>query len=185
MRYLISDLHLGHRDIIDLYDRPFDSVDEMEKTIQSNWAAAINSNDSVIFLGDFGGPDATREDLWRWQGKFDGIEVIVRGNHEPFGHPDITDTQLPLVEQFEFEYKDTKFECTHDPYALSDDFDGWGIHGHVHDGKIDAYPFIDPEEQRVNVSAEILGYCPVGLDELTEYIAKGREYKYRPKEQYF
>ena len=37
MTYFISDLHLGHTNIISLCRRPFDSVEAMDAAIIENW----------------------------------------------------------------------------------------------------------------------------------------------------
>lgn len=181
MQYLISDLHLGHREIIDVYDRPFESVKDMNQTLIDNWNRAVGENDKVLFLGDLGGPGAGTNDIWRWWGQLNSFKQIIRGNHEPFPHPDIANTQLPLVERAEFEYRGLKFECTHKPSALTTNYDGWGVYGHVHNNKLDTHPFIDPDSRRINVSAELLHYYPIPMDELYGYIVQGKLYRHRPK----
>ena len=180
MYYLISDLHLGHGEIIDVYNRPFNNAEEMDRTLIDNWNRTVGVNDKVLFLGDLGGPDAAINDVWEWWGELNGLEQIVRGNHEPFPHSDVADTELPLVERVEFDYEGLQFECVHKPSALSPEYDGWGIYGHVHDDKLNNYPFIDPDSRRINVSAEILHYHPISMTELYGYIIDGQLYQRRP-----
>ncbi|MCX6688325.1 MAG: hypothetical protein NTZ39_01280, partial [Methanoregula sp.] len=44
------------------------------------------------------------------------------------------------------------------------------IHGHHHNNDLRRYPFVNFKERQINVSAEVLGYCPVGIRELTQII---------------
>ena len=37
MTLFVSDLHLGHKNIIDLCGRPFSDVDEMDDALIKNW----------------------------------------------------------------------------------------------------------------------------------------------------
>ena len=53
MNYYISDLHFGHRAIIDLDERPFNDVTEMEWALIDNWNEVVTENDTVYILGDF------------------------------------------------------------------------------------------------------------------------------------
>ena len=50
--FVTSDLHLGHKKIINHCDRPFESVDHMNKVIVNNWNKTIRPRDTVYFLGD-------------------------------------------------------------------------------------------------------------------------------------
>ena len=47
MIYFTADLHLGHRAVIHMQDRPFEDVDEMNRTIISNYNAIVGSDDTV------------------------------------------------------------------------------------------------------------------------------------------
>jgi hypothetical protein len=51
-RYLISDLHLDHANIIDYCDRPFTDVEEMNETLVENWNETVDDDDEVVFVGD-------------------------------------------------------------------------------------------------------------------------------------
>lgn len=52
MIYFTSDLHLGHRGIIEMQNRPFKNVEEMNRVIVDNYNEVVHKNDTVYFLGD-------------------------------------------------------------------------------------------------------------------------------------
>jgi calcineurin-like phosphoesterase family protein len=65
---------------------------------------------------------------------------------------------------------------THDPAdtrEIPEDFTGWIIHSHVHNNDLDNFPFFDPENKRINVSAEVVHYQPVPLMEICRLIETG------------
>lgn len=80
MNYYISDLHLGHKNVIGFDDRPFSTVEEMEEALIANWNARVKPGDTGYILGDF---------IWgkepEWQRLvplFHGNKVLIRGNHD-------------------------------------------------------------------------------------------------------
>ena len=50
--FFTSDLWLGRDNIIDIYERPFKSVTEMDYTIIKNWNDTVGENDLVFILGN-------------------------------------------------------------------------------------------------------------------------------------
>ena len=50
--FFISDLHLGHANIIKFDNRPFKDVDEMHTTLIKNWNKVVKDDSVVIYLGD-------------------------------------------------------------------------------------------------------------------------------------
>ena len=52
MVYFTSDQHFGHRGIIEMQKRPFQSVEEMNAKILSNYNQKVRNNDAVYILGD-------------------------------------------------------------------------------------------------------------------------------------
>lgn len=79
--FFTSDLHLGHERIIDLCNRPFNSVDEMNAKIVENWNYEVeNDDDRVLILGDLAmGP--IKESL-KLVTQLRGKKYLVPGNHD-------------------------------------------------------------------------------------------------------
>lgn len=51
-KFYISDLHIGHTNIIRHDNRPFATMYEMENVIIHNWNAVVKQNDEVYVFGD-------------------------------------------------------------------------------------------------------------------------------------
>ena len=52
MIYFTSDLHFGHKNIIRFDNRPFTSVEEMDKVLIERWNNKVTDEDTVYILGD-------------------------------------------------------------------------------------------------------------------------------------
>ena len=77
--FLTSDCHFNHDREFIWRARGFDSVQEMNETIVSNWNATVSADDEVYLLGDVMlGKDDSIEYLKRLNGK---IHIIL-GNHD-------------------------------------------------------------------------------------------------------
>lgn len=162
--WLLADLHLGHPDIMLHAARPFLSSDvaEMDRVLLGNWRATVAPADRAVVAGDLcSDPDCYREALASLPGRL----TLVRGNHDP-SRPD-------LLSSAGFIAGGQRFVVVHDPADAPPGFDGWVIHGHVHDSDLRRFPFFDPATRRVNVSAETAGYRPVPLSLVCALIAAG------------
>lgn len=51
--FFTSDMHLGHKKIIEYSQRPFHTVDEMDASIIERYNSVVKSGDRVYDLGDF------------------------------------------------------------------------------------------------------------------------------------
>ena len=170
VRYLISDLHLGHENIIEYCDRPFDTVDAMDETLIDNWNGTVDDeHDIVFFLGDLGA-FADESELRELLDQLNGRVVFVEGNHD---HPTRYVDGLNTHQYYIIQHGDRQFCCAHRPENVPRCWEGWILYGHHHDNDLDEYPFLDPERQRVNLSAELIGYEPLSLDDLVEHIDRG------------
>jgi calcineurin-like phosphoesterase family protein len=77
MIFVTADLHLNHCNIIKYCNRPFKTVEEMNKTLINNWNSKVTKEDVVFHLGDFCfGP------YKEFERKLNGKIVYIKGNHD-------------------------------------------------------------------------------------------------------
>ena len=50
MIYFTSDLHLGHKNVLKLCNRPFSSIEEMDACLIDNWNSRVTNNGRVKFF---------------------------------------------------------------------------------------------------------------------------------------
>jgi len=163
--FLISDLHLGHANIIRYCSRPFlvSDVREMDHVLIKNWNYTISPASCVYYLGDLRyGKDALP--ALHYRKKLKGHITFIGGNHD--------DTELETVPSVTLEYGGFCFLLVHDPADAGEGFDGWVIHGHHHNKDLRHYPFINFEQRRINISAEVVGYIPVNLTHICTLITE-------------
>ena len=157
--FLISDLHLHHANIIDYCARPFASVDDMNRTLVANWCKTVRDK-RIYFLGDLSFGRGARPATY-WLPILSGQKRYIRGNHE---------SSVPeSVPMDELNYGGQRFVLIHDPRGLPETYrnrDGWLIHGHTHNNNLRDYPFINGVNRTINVSAEVVNYCPVSIEHL-------------------
>jgi len=149
--YLISDTHFDHNNIIRYCHRPFRSVSEMNDLIISNWNNTVNQNDIVYFLGDWGFGKGSRPASY-WRKRLNGKILSIKGSHDKKGR------KYRILKN-----KKHTFLLIHDPNDARR-WKGWIIHGHVHNNKMDKYPFINGYRKTINVGVELTGYTPINLD---------------------
>lgn len=81
MIYFTSDLHLGHRGIIAMRNRPFADVEEMNRILIANFNAVVHKDDTVYILGDLA-HHMQVEDINKIIGKLNGRKILIKGNHD-------------------------------------------------------------------------------------------------------
>lgn len=50
--FYIADWHYGHKNILAYDNRPFKTIEEMNKTLVDRWNGAVSPGDRVFVLGD-------------------------------------------------------------------------------------------------------------------------------------
>jgi calcineurin-like phosphoesterase family protein len=191
--WFISDTHFWHDKIRMLALRPFNSLEEMNEAMVSNWNSVVSPSDTVYHLGDFA--------YGTWKGgnprdifdRLNGQKHLIVGNHD---HEDTR--SLPWQSQSyikNIRYGKNKIVLCHYPMIEWDGcFHGsYHFHGHTHN--VSPLEIITREVQDIkamqihhhmngwpsdhiksrfepyyknwrNVSVEMINYTPQHIDEL-------------------
>lgn len=132
--FYIADLHLGHANAIHYDNRPYADIDEMYRSIVSNWNNVVTDEDMVYILGDFIWlPESNWPSLIK---PLKGQKTLVRGNHDPKEYS--ADTKACFTEITD--YKELVDGTNHVilshypmPYYKNNHRDDWWmLYGHVH-----------------------------------------------------
>ena len=165
--FVISDLHLGHANILLLEPKRSlysSSVEVMNQMLIKNWNACVKEGDVTYHLGDFAFGKGSRFHIPYWVANLNGFKVWIRGNH----YDPRPNMNAAILRRGGF-----TFVLIHDPkkweWPLSKD--QWIIHGHYHSKS----PLVDWERKWINVSVENIHYKPMQLDEIVELIRRGKE----------
>lgn len=155
-KWVISDLHLGHKNILKYSGalRGGNTSEEHDAWLIDQINSTVKKGDLLYILGDV----AFDEESLKLIKKIKGMKILVRGNH------DILATQKYL-EYFQqvyglLSYKGT-FWMSHAPIHPVELRGRLNIHGHVHQNSID-------DESYINACVEMTYGVPQSLDELHE-----------------
>lgn len=166
MKYYISDLHLFHNRILEKFNRPFSSVEEMHEMIINNWKNKVKTDDTVYILGDVGMYHP--KEIGNILNNLPGHKILITGNHDfknihSGSYKKVFDK---ITSYLEIEDNGRNVILFHYPI---EDWNGkyreyYHLHGHIHNNE----DSLSQKGRRFNVSAEVVDYTPVSLDELEQ-----------------
>lgn len=78
--FFTSDTHFGHKNILRLCSRPWESIDEHDRALIDAWNSRVHQEDLIFFLGDFAFTSPAR--AGRILSELHGYKYLVRGNHD-------------------------------------------------------------------------------------------------------
>lgn len=157
--WIVSDLHLDHANIIEYCDRPFDSVEEMDKQLIANWNNTVTDSDTVLFLGDL--TMCSEEKAIDYYHKLNGDIIFIEGNHDSI---DSYSGIGVVYDSVTLQDRGITFHCTHYPTELDEKHNNYVLHGHTHNNEMNDHPFFNPQTNHFNFSAELINYTPVPFD---------------------
>lgn len=194
MQWFTADLHLGHARIIELSDRPFADVDDMNRELVWRWNDRVGEDDVVWVLGDFalGKIDDTLPVVSRLRGR----KILLSGNHDRTfagtdkailawrdryldagfcrvyaGYP----MRIPLIgygrvqvchfpEAGESQDREDRYSDFRPKLEPGE----WLVHGHVHERW-------QVNGRQINVGVDANGFAPVSATEIIRIITRGAE----------
>jgi calcineurin-like phosphoesterase family protein len=79
--FFISDIHFNHKNVLNFDNRPYVSIEDMNRGIVENWNSVVADNDIVFFLGDFSFSSSMRfnENIIN---QLNGKIYFIVGNHD-------------------------------------------------------------------------------------------------------
>lgn len=170
MKFYTSDLHLGHKKIIEYENRPFASVDEMDEVLVSKWNAKVKKGDEVYILGDFGFVDGNRAN--ELLDRLNGMKFLIKGNHDShfLNDKNFDKSKFVWVKDYARIKDDGWTICMfHYPIAVWDQqhHDSLHFYGHVHGNTNTDHPLaLSLGPNAFNVGCDVRNYEPVTLNEM-------------------
>lgn len=180
MRWIYSDPHYYHNNVIKYCSRPFKDVEEMHEIMIKKHNEYISKHDKVFILGDisFGGKEDTAKIISQLQGSL----VLIMGNHDrsksrtwflECGFDEVI--KYPII-------LNNSIILSHEPLYLNAYMPYVNIHGHLHGNILldsNAYKEIMTKwiskydikfNKYINVCLENNDFYPFSLDTLIEGI---------------
>lgn len=178
-RWIVSDLHFDHANIIQYSNRPYNDITHMEVELIAGWNSVVAPEDVVYFLGDFA---MGRHSFLRDKRLFDslaGEKHMIIGNHDINFKTDLMDgnDRLKVTKDNAIEYwekvgfksvslepiiLDDYFILSHAPInGLNNRQIMANIHGHTHDVSLAGGNYF-------NACVENINYMPIDFEVIKE-----------------
>lgn len=159
--FFIADTHFGSDAVRRYENRPFATVEEMDRVMTERWNSVVSPDDEVWHLGDFGAEGAVGDVLSR----LNGTVYFVRGNHDEDSNEAYRRAGFREVYDLPVLFKEF-FILSHHPLYVSSNMPYANIFGHVH-----ANPaYRDYSPHHFCVSAERIDYTPIEFQKMLALI---------------
>lgn len=170
MKLYISDIHFGHKNVIDFDKRPFQDVNEMDAQLIVNWNQKVNKEDHIYIIGDFA---FRNEKLEEWYlSQLNGHKHLVIGNHDgKLLQNSVAMEYFETVDKMVHVADGGRHICLcHFPICEWNGYHKghWHIYGHIHGRREDTYQIMKTREKALNAGCVINEYVPVSFEELME-----------------
>lgn len=169
-QYAISDLHIGHYNIIEYCNRPFVDVEEMNETIIENYNKVIKPDDVVYFLGDihfYKDTDKFKTIFKRLKGQ----KHLIFGNHDKRYRKSLSELFLSSQDYLEVKLDKQLVVMSHYPFLTwnKGHHGSWMLHGHSH-STLDVVnkESINNGRFRWDVGVDGNNFTPVSFEQLKE-----------------
>ena len=156
MHFFTADQHYGHANIIRFCDRPFSSVEEMDRELIRRHNEVVGPDDTVIHAGDFAyrntrAPRATSR----------SSTATTSWSAAAAGWLDVTAREI-----LELEIEGQPLVVCH--YAMRtwprSHYGSWQLHGHSHGS-------LEPQGKQWDVGVDQNDFTPVSFTQLKEIMA--------------
>lgn len=182
--FFISDLHIGHKNVLKFDSRPFADVDEMHIEMIKRWNEVVDDDDIVYYLGDLA---FARDELTKWfiyslKGKIN----FILGNHDKmkdiikFGRwENIHEygTEINVKDEDTIGSRGSngyqRIIMSHYPILSwnKSHYGSWHLHGHCHGSLIKSNQ--DYYKRKVmDVGCNVIDYTPISYEKVKGIMVK-------------
>lgn len=165
--WFTADLHLGHRNIIKLANRPFGDIEQHDDYIIDKYNELVDNNDDVYILGDISF-NQSYENYKRIFGALKGNKYVILGNHD--NKQNLLRCQkegliVSICETKTIQIDKDRVFLSHFPHRewTGYYYGAYHIYGHCHGN-------IDDHKQSTDCGVDCWEYEPVSWTELKQYI---------------
>jgi calcineurin-like phosphoesterase family protein len=162
--FLIADLHFGHFNVMKYENRPFETVEEMDKHMIHMWNQTVKKVDKIFVLGDFSfyNKEKSKEVL----SKLNGHKILIMGNHDRSHSVGWwKDAGFNEVYEYPIIYKDF-FMFSHEPLYMNVNMPYVNLHGHLHSMQYES------KKLYYNVGVELHDYTPIDFEVIKEKLVE-------------
>lgn len=162
--YFISDLHLGHKRILEFSGalREGSTVEEHDRLLIRKWNNLVRKRDLVYVLGD-----VCMHSTLDIVGELQGRKVLIRGNHDQFK----TTEYLKYFEEVHGIMKYKRYWLSHAPVHPDELRGCHNIHGHVHHNTVKIYSEGEGliyDSRYINVCCEVNNSIPIPFEDIRD-----------------
>lgn len=182
--FFISDLHVGHKNVLKFDKRPFVDTDEMHTEMIKRWNSVVGDDDIVYYLGDLA---FARDELTKWFiYSLNGKIHFILGNHDKM--KDIVKLgRWESVHEYgtEINVKDDdsigsrgsngyqRIIMSHYPIFSWNKahYGSWHLHGHCH-GSLMVSQQDYYKRKVMDVGCNVIDYTPISYEEVKGIMVK-------------
>jgi calcineurin-like phosphoesterase family protein len=164
--YITSDTWFGRPQILQIANRPFGSIEEMNATLIKNWNKKVKKKDIVFHLGNFAWDPVTARSVLK---QLNGKIYFLKGNEDSALEDIIQDfPNAQFLDQMIGELAEFDTIICHYPLSDWNGKDSGTIHMHGH--TIFSHKTNLTVERRFNVCTDYWGYSPINYQTLKDFI---------------
>jgi calcineurin-like phosphoesterase family protein len=173
MIFYTSDLHLCDEKIRKVCNRPFDSIQSMNRVLTRNWNERISDADTVYILGDIFPCDGYNvKDILDLVKKLNGEKILVAGNHDDDYRQPLNDSGLfKDIKHMAF-VRDLNKEVVLCHYPLmtwrNDEKGSVHLYGHIHNKNLPEIRRYYKGKSAYNVGLDVRNFVPLTLYDILE-----------------
>jgi calcineurin-like phosphoesterase family protein len=179
--FFTADTHFGHANIIKYCGRPFQTKEQHDEALISNWNSVVSPKDHVYHLGDVG--FGSSDDLYRVLQKLKGKIYLIRGNHDGPAINGLAQQRFQFIKDIHViktQHKGRKIEIFLSHYAhrtwLKSNHGTFHLFGHSHGN-------MPPHGLSFDVGVDCWNFTPVSMDQIVQKMdTLSLQLDYKPRE---